>query len=111
MRIDPVSGMPSEVERPVTTGAVTAAATEVKVHSNETEPVLAVADVQKPAQAAPNGRGETIWLEREKRQVFRVVDRKTGETICQVPTDEVLRVSRNLEDLLEEKQQSLDIKS
>ncbi len=112
MKIDSISGMPSEVERPVTTGAVTAAATEIKVHSNDVAaPVLAVADVPKQRQAAPNGRGETVWLEQEKRQVFRILDQQTGDVVCQVPSEEVLRVSRNLEDLVEEKKQNLDIRS
>jgi uncharacterized FlaG/YvyC family protein len=112
MRIDPVSGMPSEVERPATTGAVTAAATEINVHSNADDaPVTAVADVQKDIQAAPNGRGETVWLEKEKRQVYRIVDERNGEVVCQVPSDEVLRVARNLEDLARTEQKTLDIKS
>ncbi len=113
MRIDSLSGMPSEVERPATTGAVAAAATDVNVHSNEADaPVTAISETQKDLQAAPNGRGETVWLEKERRQVFRIVDQNHGEVVCQVPSDEVLRVSRNLDNLLaEDEKQSLDIKS
>lgn len=113
MRIDSLLGMPSEVERPATTGAVAAAATEINVHSNDGDaPVAAVPEVQKDLQAAPNGRGETVWLENEKRQVYRIVDQKSGEVVCQVPSDEVLRVARNLEDLFSsEKKQELDVKS
>ena len=112
MRIDSVSGMPSEVGRPATTGAVAAAASEVKLHSNEAStPVTAVAEVQKDIQAAPNGRGETVWLENEKRQVFRVIDEKSGEVVCQVPSAEVLRVSHNLDELLNEKGKQLDVQS
>ena len=113
MRIESVSGLPSEVERPATTGAVTAAATDIKVHSNDVDaPVSAVPEIQKDVQAAPNGRGETVWLENESRQVFRIVDDKSGEIVCQVPSDEVLRVSRNLDDLLaSENDQGLDVKS
>jgi len=112
MRVDSVSGMPSEVERPATTGAVAAAATEIKLHSNEADaPVTAVPEAQKDVQAAPNGRGETVWLQNEKRQVFRIVDQRSGEVVCQVPSDEVLRVSRNLEEMLTTEQKSLDIKS
>jgi hypothetical protein len=112
MRIDSVSGMPSEVERPATTGAVAAAASEVKLHSNESfVPVTAVAEAQKDLQAAPNGRGETVWLENEKRQVFRIVDEKSGEVVCQVPSAEVLRVSRNLDELLIEQIRQLDVET
>ncbi len=112
MRIDSVSGLPSEVERPATTGAVTAAATEVNVHSNEpVAPVPPVLQAEKIVQAASNGRGETVWLQDGKRQVFRVIDEKTGDILCQVPSDEVLRVSRNLEDLVESEEKKLDVKS
>ena len=112
MRIDSVSGMPSEVGRPATTGAVAAAASEVKLRSNEVStPVTAVAAVEKDIQAAPNGRGETVWLENEKRQVFRVIDERSGEVVCQVPSDEVLRVSRNLDELLNEQGRQLDVES
>lgn len=112
MRIDSVLGIPFEVERPATTGAVAAAASEVKLHSNEAVvPVTAVAEVQKDVQAAPNGRGETVWLEQGKRQVFRIVDDKSGEVVCQVPSAEVLRVSQNLDELLEEQAQQLDVET
>jgi uncharacterized FlaG/YvyC family protein len=112
MRIDSVSGMPSEVERPATTGAVAAAATEIKLHSNDSNPpVTAVAEVAKDVQAAPNGRGETVWLDDQQREVFRIVDDRSGRVVCQVPSEEVLRVSRNLEDLLVAEEKSLDIKS
>ena len=112
MRIDSVLGMPSEVGRPATTGAVAAAASEVKLHSNEgLAPVTAVAEVEKDIGAAPNGRGETVWLENEKRQVFRVIDERSGEVVCQVPSAEVLRVSRNLDELLKEEGKQLDVQS
>lgn len=112
MRIDPVSGIPSEVERPATTGAVTAAATEIKLHSNDADaPVRAVSEVEKDVQVAPNGRGETVWLEDQKREVFRIIDDQNGQVVCQVPSDEVLRVSRNLEDLLKADEKNLDVKS
>ena len=112
MRIESVSGMPSEVERPATTGAVAAAATDIKVHTNDVNaPVTAVPEVQKDLQSAPNGRGETVWLENEKRNVFRIIDQDSGEVVYQVPTEEVLRVSRNLEEVAEDPKQSLDIRS
>ena len=80
------------------------------MHSNEAlAPVTAVAEVEKGIEAAPNGRGETVWLENEKRQVFRVVDEKSGEVVCQVPSVEVLRVSRNLDELLNEQSKQLDV--
>lgn len=112
MRIDPVSGIPSEVERPATTGAVTAAATEIKLHSNDVDaPVRAVSEVEKDVQPAPNGRGETVWLEDQKREVFRIIDDKIGQVVCQVPSDEVLRVSHNLDELLKANEKNLDVKS
>jgi hypothetical protein len=103
MRIEPLTNMPPKLERPIATGAADSAAVDHQLLSNDPEiPVIAVQETAKSAPATGNGRGETVWLERERREVYRVVDSESGEVITQVPSDQVLNVSRSISELLED---------
>lgn len=101
MRIEPLTTMPPKVERPVATGAADPAAVERQLLSNDPEiPVTAVQEAAK--SAASNGRSETVWLQKERRSVYRVVDAKSGEVITQMPSEQVLSVSESISELLKE---------
>lgn len=103
MRIEPLTTMPPKMERPITPGAADPAAVDRQLLSNDPEvPVNAVQETAKSAPTAGNGRGETVWLEKERREVYRIVDPESGEVITQVPCDQVLNVSKSISELLEE---------
>ncbi len=103
MRIEPLTTMPPKMDRPGATGAADPAAMDHQLLSNDPEiPVTAVQQTAKSAPAASNGRGETVWLEKERREVYRIVDTKSGDVITQVPSDQVLNVSRSISELLED---------
>ncbi len=97
MQIEPLAAMPPKMERPASTGAVAATTLESKLLSNDSEvPVQPVQESQKPASASTS-RGQTVWLESERRAVFRLLNEDTGEIVSQIPSEEVLRVARNIE--------------
>lgn len=102
MRIEPLTTMPPKMERPITTGAADPASVEHQLLSND--PEIPVAAVQETAKSTPpaNGRGETVWLEKERREIYRIVDSESGDVISQIPSDQVLNVSKNITELLED---------
>jgi hypothetical protein len=101
MQIEPLSVIPPKMERPATTGAAVSASVETNLLSNNPEiPVQPVAELETTSPARGN-RSETVWLESECRSVIRLLNERTGEIVSQMPSDEVLRVSRNIEDLME----------
>jgi hypothetical protein len=103
MRIEPLTTMPPKMERPIATGAADLASVDRQLLSNDPEiPVTAVQEAAKAAPVAGNGRGETVWLEKERREVFRIIDPESGEVITQVPSDQVLNVSKSISELLED---------
>jgi len=73
-------------------------ATEVQVHRvkqpDKPEEENAFEHARSPEEA------QLVWLREEKRAVYRVIEAETGEVLQQVPSDEVIRVSRNIEDFL-----------
>jgi hypothetical protein len=102
MQIEPLSVMPPKMERPTTTGAAASAAVETNLLSNNAEtPVQPVTEAVETSPAHAN-RAETVWSESDRRAVFRVLNEQTGEVISQLPSDEVLRVSRNIDELVQE---------
>src|SRR5512146_1360761 len=113
MRIEPLSVTPPKMERPVATGAANSAAVDHQLLSNDPElPVSAVQETEESALRAGNGRSETVWLEEERRTVYRVVDEESGEVISQLPSEEVMKVSENISELLDEDApKTLDVQS
>jgi FlaG protein len=113
MRIEPLTTMPPKMERPVATGAADSAAVDRQLLSNDPEvPVAAVQETAKSAPPATNGRGETVWLEKEKREVYRIIDKQTGDVITQMPSEQVLNVSESISELLQDDSpKQLDVES
>jgi hypothetical protein len=50
-----------------------------------------------------------VWESPEKQMIYRVVDPETDEIIQQVPSDEVLRVSHNIDFLLSSERTEVDV--
>lgn len=112
MRVEPIAPLPPEMERPTNAGAVATAVTAVNLHSNDPETTVAPVGAAEPtAPASKQTQNETVWIENENRAVFRVVERESGEVVCQMPSNEVLRVSRGIEDLIEDSTPSVDLES
>lgn len=103
MRIEPLTTTSPEMKRPIAIGAADPAAVDHQLLSNDPEiPVAAVQEIAKSTPPASNGRGETVWIEKERREVYRIVDPESGEVITQVPSDQVLNVARSISELLED---------
>lgn len=73
---------------------------------------------QPPVPPVAEGRAETqgddrcterqvVWVPQEKRPVYRVINRKTGEVICQLPSEEVLRVAHRIDEQVEDGNENL----
>ena len=111
MKIEPLGDVAPKVERPMATGAAVVASVEHELLSNDPEtPVQPVAEVTDTTKA--NTKAETVWSESDRRAVFRVMNEHTGEVVAQIPTDEVLRVTRNIDELVrEEAVKSVDLET
>jgi len=73
-------------------------ATEVQVHKGKQPGKPEEQDAFEHARSAEEGK--LVWLQEEKKAVYRVIEAETGEIIQQVPSDEVIRVARNIEEFL-----------
>jgi uncharacterized iron-regulated membrane protein len=73
-------------------------ASEVQVHRVKQREKPEAEDVFDHAHTPQQGK--LVWLREEKKAVYRVIEAETGEIIQQVPSDEVMRVARNLEKFL-----------
>ena len=112
MRVEPIAPMPPEMEPPTTGSSIATTATAVNVHSNDPDTTVAPVGAAEPtAPTSTQTQNETVWIENENRAVFRIVERESGEVVCQIPSDEVLRVSRGIEDLIEDSTPSVDLES
>jgi hypothetical protein len=52
----------------------------------------------------PHRLATIAWVDGGKKLVYQVRDAASGDVICQIPSDEMLRVSRNIAYLLEQEQ-------
>lgn len=111
MQIEPLGTILPKVERPMATGAAVEAAVEHELLSNDPEtPIQPVAEVTDTTKV--NTKSETVWSESDRRAVLRVLNASTGEVVEQIPSDEVLRVTRNIEDLMQGKtEKSIDFET
>jgi hypothetical protein len=73
-----------------------------------------VAEAPAPAPAAPApSQGQRVEVSmQDSTPVYRFVDAKSGDLVLQVPPEEVLRVVRNIQQMLQNAQaaHSLDLK-
>jgi hypothetical protein len=111
MQIELLSAIPPKTERPATTGAAVSAEVEFNLLSNT--PEIPVQPVSETANAEPvrSNRAETVWSESDRRAVFRVLNEHTGEVVSQIPTDEVLRVSRNIDEFVQDAEKKVDLET
>ncbi len=111
MQIEPLGTMLPKMDRSIATGAAITTPLEHELLSNDPEtPVQPVTKVTDTSNA--NTRAETVWSESDRRAVFRVLSQDTGEVVAQIPSDEVLRVTRNIEELVQgETEKSLDLET
>ena len=73
---------------------------EARVHK-EITPIPAVAATETEAHESGTGtERKVLWVPEEKRPVYRVIDSKSGGVICQIPSEEVLRIVHRFEEIL-----------
>jgi uncharacterized FlaG/YvyC family protein len=101
-------GLPAELERNHERSVANLAA-EMQVHQVAETPT----GESKHEVEQQQDRGETRaeWLAEAKQTVYRVMDTETGEVIQQIPSDEVMRVARNLEKFLTSSDSEFDVQS
>ena len=50
-----------------------------------------------------------VSVDDQKNVIYRFVDPKDGQTVRQVPPEEILKIMRNIEDMLRETEQKLKV--
>ena len=66
-----------------------------------------IAKVAKPAIPQPNQLN--VSVDEKQNVIYRFTDPNSGELVRQVPPEEILRIMRNIEDLLHESEQKLKV--
>ena len=62
-----------------------------------------------PRQAAPASIAVAISMDENRNTIYRFLDQATGVLIRQVPPEEVLRVMRNIDEMLQASQQRIKV--
>ncbi len=78
--------------------------------SQQTQPEKPV-ETPSPRKSVPLPEPAQLNVSMDDRRnvIYRFIDPKSGETIRQVPPEEILKVMRNIEDLLHESEQKLKV--
>ncbi len=84
-------------------------ATEVQVNKLKPEEKSEEEDAFEHSRSLEEGK--LVCLREEKRAVYRVIEAETGEILQQVPSDEVIRVCRNIEEFLISEYSKSDIQT
>lgn len=92
------AGAVTPVELPKDEHLVTDLATELQVHRIRQPQQADATDACERSEKSEEA--QVVWLKQEKKTVYRVIEAETGEVIQQVPSEEVLRVGRNIENFL-----------
>ena len=102
-------------------GQATAAAVQAEVNSDATRAIQARqrAEVETSSRSArlpdpapspePQPQLLRVSIDQNRNTIYRFLDEKTGELVRQVPPEEVLRIMRNIEQMLQAAEQKLKI--
>jgi hypothetical protein len=95
--------------------AETGAARAIRAQQKATQ---AAGSAPKPAPAAspqpslpplPVPAAVSVSLDSDRNTIYRFIDPKTGDLIRQIPPEEVLRIMRNIQNLLQQSQRKLEV--
>ncbi len=64
---------------------------------------------EPPRLTPPAPQVLTVSIDQSRNTIYRFTDEKTGELVRQVPPEEVLRIMRNIEQLLQKAEQKLKV--
>lgn len=108
--------MRTELTSPVTDVAIhTGASSPIskpssapKLHEQKTQ-AHAKPVQDKPAQPAAPSVAVAISIDEDRNTIYRFLDQRTGVLIRQVPPEEVLRVMRNINEMLQASEQKVKV--
>ena len=101
MDLNLLLSVPISIDRATTSNAIQSHAEAHVQREMRQPPVSAVPEAQSQAHGNDTSTERTVvWAPEEKRPVYRVIDGNSGEVICQLPSEEVLRVSHHFEEEL-----------
>ena len=77
---------------------------------SQTQPDISV-ETPSPRQTVPVPEPVQldVSVDDRKNVIYRFVDPKDGQTVRQVPPEEILKIMRNIEDMLRETEQKLKV--
>ena len=64
---------------------------------------------EKHAQSASSSVAVAISIDQDRNTIYRFLDQRTGVLIRQVPPEEVLRVMRNINEMLQASEQKVKV--
>jgi len=76
-------------------------------HSDEAEP--AASTIRAPIVTSMPEHEVSVQLDDSLHRIYRFVDKRTGDLIQQVPPEELLRVMRNISEMLERSGEHLKV--
>lgn len=114
MEINSIPAIPPTMDR--TTISNTAhVSTEADVHQDSRQPpVLPVAEVATQTHGNDTSTERKVeWARKDRRPIYRVVERESGEVLSQTPSDQALHQARNIEQELhrDDEHAAIDVRS
>lgn len=104
MRIDPIQ---SSIVAAGTAQAHSSADPIPASHPHEAEP--AASTIKTPIAMSMSEHEVSVQLDDSLHRIYRFVDKRTGDLIQQVPPEELLRVMRNISEMLERSGEHLKV--
>jgi hypothetical protein len=99
---------PADVASPLQTQAQPANQNQPAQNQAANQPKPAEVTVNVPP-AIPAPEVMSVSFDQNRNTIYRFVDEKSGDLVRQVPPEEVLRVMRSVEDMLQESEQKLKV--
>jgi len=113
MRIDPTTATANALAA-TETGAARAIRAQQKAVAQAANAALKPAPAQ-PVHATlapvPVPAAVSVSLDQDRNTIYRFIDQRTGDLIRQIPPEEVLRIMRNIQNLLQQSQRKLEVTS
>ena len=111
MRIDSTQAATAQVDVGNTAAQVEHAQRRIEGNSAQSQAPAKVQAHAAPAKPAPLPEPSQLNVSLDDRQnvVYRFTNPSNGDIVRQVPPEEILRIMRNIEDLLKESEQKLKV--
>ncbi len=98
MEISAVHPIPVNLERTTISNTAHPGAEAHVQKDFKQPPVLPVVDVHPQTRGNDTSTERKVeWAQQDRRPIYRVVERESGEVISQIPSEQVLRLARQID--------------